>query len=63
MSGGGVYIMEEHMCGVWRSEENVMETVLSFFIQRGPGIKLRSLGRCGKQAHPLRPSPTAALTH
>lgn len=21
--------MEEHMCGVWRSEENVMETVLS----------------------------------
>lgn len=55
--------MEEHMCGVWRSEENVMETVLSFFIQRGPGIKLRSLGRCGKQAHPLRPSPTAALTH
>lgn len=51
-------MMEEHMCEVWRSEEKSRRQFSLSTFKSSPGIKLKSLGRCGKQAHPLRPSPT-----
>lgn len=51
-------MMGKHTCGVWRSEENFMQTVLSFYLHMSSGNQTQVTRHMWQVA-----TPTVALAY